>query len=58
MFLWWQESAEKRGISWISWASICKDKIEGGLGIKDVVSFNRALLSNWIWRFIKEDRTI
>lgn len=32
--------------------------MNGGLGIHDVGSFNRELLSKWIWRFLKEDSAI
>lgn len=57
-FLCGKRSAKKRGIAWISWKSICKSKAEGCLGIKDVSNFNRALLSKWIWRFLKEERAL
>ncbi|XP_057775476.1 uncharacterized protein LOC130994451 [Salvia miltiorrhiza] len=28
---------------------------EGGLGLKDLESFNKALMVKWIWRFLKEE---
>ena len=33
-----------------------KDK--GGINIKDVESFNKALLSKWLWQFINEDNAL
>nr|KYP75536.1 hypothetical protein KK1_008275 [Cajanus cajan] len=30
----------------VKWEIVCKSKVEGGLGIKDV----RALLGKWVWR--------
>lgn len=54
----WKGFVEKSGIAWISWKSVCKSKEEGGLDIKDVSNFNRALLSKWLWWFLKEDKAI
>lgn len=33
-----------------------KDK--GGINIKDVESFNKALLYKWLWQFINEDNAL
>lgn len=44
----WHNSEERKGIGWICWKSICKRKEEGGLRIKDVGLFNKALLSKWL----------
>lgn len=41
-----------------SWSLVCKPKEVGGLGIKDMAIFNRALLSKWLWRFIHEPNAI
>ena len=30
---------------------VCSPVERGGLGIRNVVSFNQALLGNWLWRF-------
>jgi len=31
---------------WVKWEIVCKNKEHGGLGIKEVSSYNRALLGN------------
>jgi len=37
-------------IAWISWDRICESREDGGLGVRDLRSFNIALLSKCIWR--------
>jgi len=48
-FLWGWDS-EGRKIAWIKWDDICKFKVEGGLGIMQLDSFNKAILGKWKWR--------
>jgi hypothetical protein len=35
----------------VSWFKICTPISEGGLGIRNLVMFNHALLGKWLWRF-------
>jgi len=41
----WGWGAEGRKIAWTSWENICKAKKEGGLGIRRIDLFNKALLA-------------
>lgn len=37
---------------WVAWDKVCKLKNEGGLGIKNLELFNKALLPKWKWRHL------
>ncbi|GAA0175470.1 hypothetical protein LIER_28637 [Lithospermum erythrorhizon] len=41
----WASSDKERGIHWQSWDKLCEDKLEGGLGFKDLECMNLALLA-------------
>ena len=51
-FLWGGHS-DKKKITWVNWGSICLQKEKGGLGIKDLVKFNYALLGKWCWNLFQ-----
>ncbi|KAK4382503.1 hypothetical protein Sango_2864600 [Sesamum angolense] len=41
----------------VAWEAVCRSIEEGGLGIKDILALNRALMSKHLWTVIKQDRT-
>ena len=51
--LWHGRSSGKK-FHLVDWASVCKPKLEGGLGIRPLREMNRALLGKWLWRLGNE----
>jgi hypothetical protein len=55
-FLWGISSSGRCKIPWVSWGDVCRPKKEGGLGVKDLKSFNLSLLTKWRRRLLLEDK--
>ncbi|MCH96537.1 LINE-1 reverse transcriptase like, partial [Trifolium medium] len=51
----WGGLAKRRKISWVKWDDVCKPKIEGGLGIRDLRVVNKSLLAKWRWRLLMDE---
>ncbi|KAL0403882.1 UNVERIFIED_CONTAM: putative mitochondrial protein [Sesamum radiatum] len=55
-FLWHNKDVKK--IHWLAWDKICKSKNKGGLGLKRLHAFNRALLAKKLWRIIDNPNSL
>lgn len=49
----WDGADEQNKIAWIKWDTVCLPKENGGLGIKDITTFNLALLGKWKWNLFQ-----
>lgn len=50
----WQGGSLKRKYHLVKWQLICKPKIRGGLGVKNLELFNISLLYKWWWKLEAE----
>ena len=56
-FLWGGGALEQKP-HLVRWMVVCLDKRKGGLGVKSLVTLNRALLGKWSWRFANERKAL
>ena len=43
----WGGGIDQKKITWVKWDTICLPKGKGGLEVKDIKTFNKALLGKW-----------
>uniref|UniRef100_A0A803NHG8 Reverse transcriptase domain-containing protein n=1 Tax=Cannabis sativa TaxID=3483 RepID=A0A803NHG8_CANSA len=57
-FLWQSSSNSPKGIHWMSWKKLCKHKSKGGMGFRNLRSFNLALLGKQGWSLLTKPDTL
>ena len=54
----WNSGEYKRGKAKIKWSDVWKPKVEGGLGIKSLETWNIALMSKHVWNLITHKESL
>ncbi|KAK2638391.1 hypothetical protein Ddye_026186 [Dipteronia dyeriana] len=55
---WWGGNENSRKIHWCRWQQLCKPKSEGGLGFRDLETFNRSLLAKQCWQNFRNPNSL
>ena len=51
----WNGLGDSHSYHLVAWNKVCSPIAHGGLGVRPLHLFNRALLGKWLWRFGRED---
>jgi len=56
-FLWGGVGRGKK-INWVKWKTVCQEKENGGVGVKDIRVMNISLLAKWRWRLLDGEKAL
>ncbi|KAL8502039.1 hypothetical protein ACS0TY_021246 [Phlomoides rotata] len=55
---WWGQKHDERKVYWIAWKKLCRPRKKGGLGLKDLRSFNKVMLGKQGWRILQNPTSL
>jgi hypothetical protein len=55
---WWGGGGDSKGIKWLAWDRLASPKSHGGLGFRDLHSFNLAMIAKQGWNIMTKPQTL
>jgi hypothetical protein len=55
---WWGDHDKKNKAHWVRWNKLCLLKTSGGLGFRDLKTFNLVLLEKQGWRLLQQQHSL
>ncbi|KAH9793378.1 putative reverse transcriptase/RNA-dependent DNA polymerase [Citrus sinensis] len=55
---WWGSGRDHKSSHWSKWDNLCQAKSRGGLGFRNLSSFNQTLVAKQNWRIIQEPESL